>query len=150
MFRWRRIQQVFGSNEPVIRFSNPANVAKSLLAGNRDHLLTQARSELMKQEHKVESLNTCINEFQQQTYARPLELEDAHHGFVESRREQVRLQEERSMKEKALRDPQIRSMHEMGEMKRAQELRVDEFSVQKLRECQYKGSLHKCKNCKRG
>ena len=25
-------------------------------------------------------------------------------------------------------------MHEMGEMKRAQELRVDEFSVQKLRE----------------
>ena len=29
---------------------------------------------------------------------------------------------------------QIRSMHERGEMKRAQELRVDEFSVQKLRE----------------
>ena len=38
------------------------------------------------------------------------------------------------MKEKVLRDTQIRSMHEMGEMKRAQELRVDEFSVQKLRE----------------
>ena len=38
------------------------------------------------------------------------------------------------MKEKGLRDTQIRSMHEMGEMKRAQELRVDEFSFQKLRE----------------
>ena len=38
------------------------------------------------------------------------------------------------MKEKSLRDTQIRSMHEMGEIKRAQELRVDEFSVQKLRE----------------
>ena len=38
------------------------------------------------------------------------------------------------MKEQILRDTQIRSMHEMGEMKRAQELRVDEFSVQKLRE----------------
>ena len=38
------------------------------------------------------------------------------------------------MKEKALRVTQIRNMHEMGEMKRAQELRVDEFSVQKLRE----------------
>ena len=38
------------------------------------------------------------------------------------------------MKGKVLRDTQIRSMHEMGEMKRAQELRVDEFSVQKLRE----------------
>ena len=32
------------------------------------------------------------------------------------------------MKEKALRETQIRSIHEMGEMKRAQELRVDEFS----------------------
>ena len=38
------------------------------------------------------------------------------------------------MKEKALRDTQIRSFHEMGELKRAQELRVDEFSVQNLRE----------------
>ena len=38
------------------------------------------------------------------------------------------------MKEKAFRETQIRSMHEMGEMKRAQELRVDEFSLQKLGE----------------
>ena len=103
---------------------NSANVAKSLLDGNRDHLLTQARSELMKQEHKVESLNNCLYELQQRAYARRLELEGAHHGYVESRREQVRLQEELVMKEKALRDTQIRSMHEMGEMKRAQESRV--------------------------
>ena len=34
----------------------------------------------------------------------------------------------------AIRDTQIRSMHEMGEMKRVQELRVDEVSVQKTRE----------------
>ena len=38
------------------------------------------------------------------------------------------------MKAKVLRNTQIRSMHEMGEMKRAQELRIDEVSVQKLRE----------------
>ena len=88
----------------------------------------------LKQEHKVESLNNCINELQQQTYAQRLELQDAHHGCVESRREQIQLQEKFAMKGKALRDSQIRSMHEMGEMKRAQELRVDKFSVQKLRE----------------
>ena len=82
-----RHQQVFGSDEPFIRFSNPANVAKSLLDGNRDHLLAEARSELMKQEYKVESLNTCISELQQQTYAQRLELEDAHLVYVESRRE---------------------------------------------------------------
>ena len=79
----------------------------------------------MKQEHNVESLNSCISELQQQAYAQRLEMEGAHHGYVESRREQVRPQEELGMKEKALRETQIRSMHEMGEMKRAQELRVD-------------------------
>ena len=70
----------------------PANVAKSLLDGNRDHLLAQTRSELMKQKQKVESLNNCISELQQQPYAQQLELEDTHHGYVESPREQVRLQ----------------------------------------------------------
>ena len=38
------------------------------------------------------------------------------------------------MKEKVLRNTQIRNMHEMGEIKRAQELRVEEVSVEKLRE----------------
>ena len=77
-----------------IRFSSPANAAKSLLHGNRVHLLTEARSELMKQEYIVESLNTCICEPQQQTYAQRLEQENAHHGYVQPRREQVSLQEE--------------------------------------------------------
>ena len=88
----------------------------------------------MKQEHQVESPNICISELQQQTYAYRLKLQDIQIVFVESRREQVRLQEELSLKEKVLRYTQIRSMQEMGEMKRAQELRVDEVSVRKLRE----------------
>ena len=91
------------------------------------------RSELMKQEYKVESLNTCITELQQQTYAQWLDPEDAHHGYVESQREQVRLQKEFVIKEKALRDTQITSIHKTEELKRAQELRVDKFSAQKLR-----------------
>ena len=78
-----RQQQFSGSNEPFIRFSNLAIVAKSLLDGNRDHLLAEARSELMKQECRVEFLNTCIHEFQQQTYAQRLDLDDAHHGYVD-------------------------------------------------------------------
>ena len=47
-----------------------------------------------------------------------LELQDAQDGFVQSGREQSRLWEELSMKEKVLRDTQIRNMHEMGEIKR--------------------------------
>ena len=54
----------------------------------------------MKQEHQMGSLNNLIDELQQQADAQRLELEDAHHGYVESRRERFRLQEELSMKEK--------------------------------------------------
>ena len=60
----------------------------------------------MRQEHQVGSLNNCISELQQQAYAQGLELQDAHHGYGESGREQARLQEELSMKEKLLRDTQ--------------------------------------------
>ena len=117
----------------VFRIADPANVGKSLIDGNKDHVLDQARSELMKQEHQVGSLNNCIDELQKQAYDQRLELDDAaQHGYAESRREQVRLQEEFVIKEKALRDNQNRRMHELGEMKRAQELRVEEFSLQKI------------------
>ena len=116
------------SNEPgnqfensMFKFTDPSNVGRSLLEGNKDHLLSQARSELMKQEHQVGALHNCIGELQQQAYAQRLELQVAQLGYLESRREQVRLQEELSMQEKVLRDTQFRSMHEMGEMKRAQE-----------------------------
>ena len=82
-------------------------MGRSLLESDKDHLLSQARSDLAKQEIQVESLNNCISEFQQPAYAGRLELQDAQHRYVESRREQVRLQEELSMKEKVLGDAQI-------------------------------------------
>ena len=131
----------FGSEKPgnqlkssIFKHADPSNLGTSLLEGNKDHLLSQTRSDRTRQEHHVGSLNDCTSELQQQTYAQRLELEDAQHGYIESRREHVRLQEELSMKEKVLRDTQIRSVRKMGQMKRAQELRVDEVSVQKFRE----------------
>ena len=118
----------------VFRNANPSNLRGSLLEGNKDHLLNQARSDLAKQELHVEFLNNCIGELQRQTEEQRLALQDAQYGFVESRREQVRLQEELSMKEKVLRNTRILNMHEMGEIKGGQEQRVDEVSVQNLRE----------------
>ena len=118
----------------MFRNTNLSNLRESLLEGNKDHLLNQARSDVAKQELLVESLHKCIGDLQQQTEMQRLALQDAQYRFVESGREQVRLQEELSMKEKVLRNTQIRNMHEMGEIKRAQEHRVDEVSVQKLRE----------------
>ena len=60
-----------------------------------------------------------------------LNWNSAYCGYVESRREQARQHEELALRENALRDTRIRNFHEMEELKRAQGIRVDEFSVQK-------------------
>ena len=56
----------------VFRNANPSNLRGSLLDGNKDHLLNQARSDLAKQELHVESLKKCIGELQRQTEAQRL------------------------------------------------------------------------------
>ena len=94
--------------------TNPSNLRGSLLEGNKDHLLNQARSDLAKQELHVESVNKCIGELQRQTEEPRLALQDVQNEFVESRLEQTRLQEEWLRKENTLRDTQSRSMHELG------------------------------------
>ena len=53
----------------VFRNADPSNLRGSLLEGNKDHLLNQARSDLAKQELHAESLNKCIGELQRQTEA---------------------------------------------------------------------------------
>ena len=99
------ISRTFGNEEPgdqfkssVFRNADPSNVERPLLEGNRGHVLSQAKSELMRQEHQVESLNNLSL-----TYGNMLMLKDcnytthntdAQHGYIESRREKVRLQEE--------------------------------------------------------
>ena len=113
---------------------NLSNLKGTLLEGNTDYLLSQARSDLAKRELHVESLNKCIGDLQKRTEAQNRALQDVQNEFVESRREQTRFQEELLRKEKALQDTQIRSKHEMGKMKRAQVQQFDEFSMQKLRE----------------
>ena len=45
-----RHQQVLGNNESLFRFSNPETSVKSILEGHRDHMLAEAKSEIMKQE----------------------------------------------------------------------------------------------------
>ena len=77
----------------------------------------------------MESLNQCINDLQKRSEEQDKSMLYVQNEFVESRREQARLQEELLRKEKALRDTQIRNMHELEKMKRAQVQQVEEFSV---------------------
>ena len=59
-----------------------------------------------------------------------------NHGYEESRREQSRLHEELAQREEALGETHITSIHEVNELKGAQEIRIDEFSRCELRESQ--------------
>ena len=63
----------------------------------------------------MESLNNCISELQQKAFAQRLELEDSipRIRWI-STRTSATTKEELVVKEKAIRDTQIRSMHEMG------------------------------------
>ena len=71
---------------------------------------------------------------QKRTEVQDRTLQEVQHEFVESNREQARLQEGLLRKENALRDTQIRSMYALEKMKRAQVQQVDEMSIQKYRE----------------
>ena len=51
----------------MFRNANPSNLGGSLLEGNKNHLLDQARSDVAKQELHDECLNKCIDELQRQT-----------------------------------------------------------------------------------
>ena len=96
-------------------------------------MLAEARSEIMKQECKVVSLTTCTRELQRQAHSR-LELDEANCGNEESWRKHVRFEEELALGERALRNTRNRNIHEKDELRRVQEMRADEFSIQKLRE----------------
>ena len=63
-------------------------------------------------------------------------MEIDKHGCEESRREQSKLHAELAQRERARRETHIRSIHEVEELKRAQELRFDEFSRKELKESQ--------------
>ena len=61
-------------------------------------------------------------------------MDNVRYGYEESRREQARLHEELAQREKALRDTRIRNIHEVEKLKRAQEMRIDEFPWHELSE----------------
>ena len=126
--------RVESSVHSVLRIADQAKVGKSLLDGNKDHLLNQARSELMKQEHQVGSLNNCIDELQKQAHAQRLELEDRPSRILWISTKSCPTARRTSYERKGSLRYSNPKRHEMGEMKRVQELRVDDVSVQKLRE----------------
>ena len=94
-------------------------------------MLAEAKSEVRKQESRADFLDGSVRDPQRQLDSNRLEICCTNQCFEESRKEQARIHEELPKRERVLRETQIRCIHEVGELKRAQEMRVDEFSVKK-------------------
>ena len=96
-------------------------------------MLAEAKSEIMRQECKVDSLNTCafVN------FNDKLIL-SGWDWMMQIVGEQIRLQEELALREKALRHTRIRNIHEM-----------EALNFEKVM-LQYRSSLHRYRIDKKG
>ena len=111
--------------------ANPSNLRGSLLEGNKDHLLNQSKSDWWRKNcmsNPSISASVNCNDKRQR-----LALQDAQYWLLNQGENKFDCKKN-YLSKKVLRNTPIRNMHEMGEMKRGQELRVDEVSVQKLSE----------------
>ena len=102
----------------------------------KEQILAEVRSEIQKHELQAESDKRSIQELTGITDSQRMEIDRTFTGCEQSRRDQSLLQEELSERNRALRETRIKSLHEMEELKRVQELRVDEFSRRRLIESQ--------------
>ena len=95
-----RHQQALGNNEPLFRFSNSETSVNSILEGHRDRMLAEAKYEIMKQECKVDPLNTCTRDLNDKLILSGWNWMMQTVG-MKSRREQVRLEELLALREKS-------------------------------------------------
>ena len=114
-----------------------------ILERQKEQFLAEWRSEILKHVCKAGLAENYVHELKRQIDSQAVEIEHARTGYEQSRREQGLLHAER---ERALRETRIRSVHEMEELKRAQEIRVDEFSRRRLIENH--DTINEYRNCK--
>ena len=68
-------QPVQGKDETFFRFSDPEDAARLVFEEQRDHLLAEAKSEILNHECKDDLLNTSIREFGRQAHSNRLEMD---------------------------------------------------------------------------
>ena len=107
-----------------------------LLERQKEQILAEVRYEIQKHELQAESDKRSIQELTGIIDSQRMEIDHTITGCEQSRRDQLLLQEELSEQNRDLREALIKSLHEMEELKRVQELRIDEFSRRRLIENQ--------------
>ena len=96
-----------------------------LIERQKEQILADVRPEIQKHELQAESDKRSIQEFRGIVDSQRMEIDHIITGCEQSRRDQLLLQEELPEQNRDLRETRIKSLHEMEELKRVQELRVD-------------------------
>ena len=110
--------------------------SRILLARQKEQILAEVRTEIQKHEFQADSDRrsnqqlTGIIDSQRRKIDHTIAIDE------QSQRDQLLLQEQLSEQNRDLRETHIKSLHEMEELKRVQELRIDEFSRRRLIENQ--------------
>ena len=104
-----------------------------ILEEQRQQILSDARSEIWKQERRAEKAEADIRALQQQIRSNQIEFSISHE---ESRNEQARLLGILSLQERALREAHIQGIQELKKLRGSQVSQIDELSRQQLQESQ--------------
>ena len=107
-----------------------------LLERQKEQILAEVRTEIQNHEFQADSVKRSIQELSGMIESQRREIDHTITSDEQSRRDQLLLQEQLSEQNRDLREAHIKSLHEMEELKRVQELRIDEFSRRRLIENQ--------------
>ena len=103
-----------------------------LLERQKEQILAEVRTEIQKHEFEADSDRRSIQELTGIIDSQRREIDHTIASDEQSRRDQSPLQEQLSEQNRDLRETRIKSLHEMEDLKRVQELRIDEFSRRRL------------------
>ena len=106
-----------------------------LFERQKEQILADFRAEIHKHEFQADSDRRSIQELTGIIESQRREIDHTIASDEQLRRDQL-LHEQLSEQNRNLREAHIKSFHEMEELKRVQELRIDEFSKRRLIENQ--------------
>ena len=150
-FRQRRFfLRTSGYNEPLFKFSDPENLVKVFLEEHEDFLPQRQNLKCEKQQCGADFLDSSVRDLQRQLDSDRLDIHCTNQGHEESRKEQARLHEELAQRERVLQETQIRSVHEVGELKRSSGNPNRRILQERIdRKSPYRSSLHKYRSCRK-
>ena len=102
----------------------------------KEKILADFRVEIQKHEFQADSDRRSIQELIGIIESQRREIDHTIAGVEQLQQDQLLLQEQQSEQNRDLRETHIKSLHEMEELKRVQQLRIDEFSRRRLIENQ--------------